>query len=679
MNVFQSLSNLFRTSQSNEDISSGEIKWTNPLSKNGFLDSIEGIQTLNDITNHCVKIRPNHGCIGKRKVLEKITETKNIDGVDKDWNYFRLSPFEWITYKEFQDEYSKFGSALMHIGFKEKDNFSIYEDTCFEWNVAAQGAFRQNMTVLTVYSNLGYKALEHSLNLGDVKGILVNGQNLGVISKIIDNIKSLKHIIVVGDVNQKYCDILEKKGLNIYTYESFIKLGEENPAEENPPIHSDIALIMFTSGTTGLPKGVVLTHRNVIASIAATLNILIDDVNIDEKTDRYLSFLPLAHILAFVVHYAALYMGVPVGYGHVRTLLEGNLKDCKSDLKELQPTLFVGVPAIFERMKSGIEKKLRHLGMIKRNIFQTSFSLKKFFSYYGIPLPFVDRFVFDSIKSEMGGKIRLIISGGAALSPEINSFIRTCCSTTILQGYGLTETCGPTCVQSFYSTSLTNVGVPITCVELKLVDIPDKGYSIHDKPYPRGEIYIRGTNVSSQYYKNEEETKKAFIDGWFRTGDIGLKYPDGTLMIIDRLKNLVKPPHGEYIALENLETVYKSNEWISQLLVYVDSEHDQCIALIVPIKDKVLEYAEKHGLNPNGSYKDLCNQDNIRNEVKKALNETARASQLKSIEMIRSVVLLPEEWTTENDMMTAGHKVKRNVVIEKHKESIQRMYKELKG
>lgn len=663
------------------------------MAKDGFLDTIEGIETLHDIGkyvaffllmliyitpryfSYCAKFRPNQNCLGKRNILEKTYENKIVNGVEKKWEYMKLSPYEWINNKQFYEFYKKFGSALMYIGFKPKEHFAIFEDTCLEWNVAAQGVFRQNMSILTVYSNLGESALEHSLHLGEVKGILVNGKSLKTILHIADKVRSLKYVVATGDIDEQTKEQLNQKGVNVYSYSSFLKLGEENEHPEVPPEADDVALIMFTSGTTGVPKGVVLTHRNVIAAIAATLKVLIKDVKVDPKKDRYLSFLPLAHILAFVVYYCLFYLGVPVGYGHVRSLMDTSLKDCKSDLKEFQPTFFVGVPSIFERIKSGIENKLRKSNSLIRTIFRSSVYIKQFLGSYRIPVPLIDRIVFNRIKNEMGGKVRLIISGGAALSPDVNAFIRTVLSTKVLQGYGLTETCGPVSIQAYHDNSLESVGIPITSVELKLVDIPEKGYSVRDKPYPRGEIWVRGTNVSSGYYKNEEETKKAFVDGWFRTGDIGMKYPDGTFAIIDRLKNLVKASHGEYIALENLETIYKSNEWVSQILIYVDSSHDKCVALIVPNEDKVMECAEKNGLKQN--FNDLCKQDMIRMEVKKSLNDTANKHKLRSIEHIRNVVLIPDEWTVENDLLTAGHKMKRDIIIERYRDSINRMYREL--
>lgn len=233
-----------------------------------------------------------------------------------------------------------------------------------------------------------------------------------------------------------------------------------------------------------------------------------------------------------------------------------SVRNCDGDIKTLRPTVFVAVPTVLEKIKKEVERKVSQASFISRAIFRGAYSWKQSSRISGSSTPILDRFVFSQFKEIVGGRLRLMVSGGAYLSPDVQKFMENCFGVKVIQGYGLTETCGPACMQEPSDNRAGTVGAPFPSVEVKLVDVPDMGYTHDDDVGPRGEIWVRGNSVMQGYYKNEEETKKALTDdGWFKTGDIGQWTPEGTLLIVDRVKNLIKPPHGEYIAFVSSSSV----------------------------------------------------------------------------------------------------------------------------
>lgn len=629
---------------------------------NGFVSTLPGITTLHDITHAATEKFASKECIGVRSLEEEVKIEKEINGAKKTMSYYKMSDYKWINYGVYGQRVANFAAGLVSLGLKRHESLSIFEETRLEWTIACQAAFRQGMQLLTVYANLGEDALAYSLGLAQSKVLLCNGSSLSIISKIMAQVPSLKTIIFVDKMDAKIKKTLEEAGLKLVAFEEVESIGEAKPVEADPPQPDDVALCMFTSGTTGNPKGVLLTHKNIVAAISATYAMMIDQIGV-LASDVYCSFLPLAHILAFVLHFVAVLIGVRVGFGTARTLRDEFMHDCKGDFRELRPTLFVGVPTIYERVKKAIESKIAALSPAMRKLFETAFYLKKLSMSSGIPIPLIDR-IFAPMRDQLGGRVRLMVSGGAALHPDIQQFMSVCMGVKIIQGYGLTECCGPVSVQEISDGIPGSIGAPIPCLEFKLVDVPDMGYTSSDQPNPRGEICIRGPSIFSGYLNNEAETKKALdADGWFHTGDVGLWTSNGTLRIIDRVKNLIKPSHGEYIALEKLEAVYRTCPMIDNIVVYADSHHFDCIGIVTPNRAATEQWKDDSA--------------KLEAAILKALQQTAQQNGLKSIEFIRAVHVADEEWTPENGMLTAAQKIKRKPIVDRHQAEIDAMYKRL--
>jgi long-chain acyl-CoA synthetase len=284
--------------------------------------------------------------------------------------------------------------------------------------------------------------------------------------------------------------------------------------------------------------------------------------------------------------------------------------------------------------------------------------------------------VFNKLKTQLGGRVRTILSGGAPLNPETQEFLRVCFDTSVVQGYGLTETCAALCIQNACGPFQTRVAGPLVyCSEMKLVSVPDMGYLHTDNP-PRGEICTRGPAVSAGYYKQEQKTKEEFRNGWFHTGDIGQINSNGTVSVIDRKKNLVKLDHGEYVALEKLEGVYNNSSLVSPngVCVYADSDRSFVVANILPQISQLKRYANDNGISFSTN-EDLVKNPKIVQAVLADLNNEAKKANLQRFEYLGAITLHADEWTPDNGLLTAAMKLQRNEIGKKYKQEIDTMYK----
>eukprot|EP01126_Amoeba_proteus_P005533 TRINITY_DN1186_c0_g1_i9.p1 TRINITY_DN1186_c0_g1~~TRINITY_DN1186_c0_g1_i9.p1 ORF type:complete len:411 (-),score=96.71 TRINITY_DN1186_c0_g1_i9:110-1342(-) len=405
-----------------------------------------------------------------------------------------------------------------------------------------------------------------------------------------------------------------------------------------------------------------------MASVGGVLKVL--DLH---PTDVHLSYLPLAHILAFMVEVACLANGCALAYGNARTLTDASVRNSKGDISESTPSFLVGVPTVYDKIKSGIMGKIEKSSFLVRTLFRLGCASKKAALAVGKTTPFYDLLVFNKIKLALGGKVRFIISGGAPLSKECGEFLKICFSAPVIQGYALTETtAGGTIGALDDPEAHTNVGPPVGSTEIKLVDCPEMGYT-HLDPEPRGEIWIRGPGVSRGYYENPEKTEEDFTpDCWFKTGDVGRLNKNGTLSIIDRKKNLIKPPHGEYVAVERLEATYKNCPLVANIMVCASSSYNELVALVFPDKHRLEGWSEKNNIHL--SWKALCEDKRAEKYVLDCLNETWKTTKLRGFERISAVKLYPDEWTPENGWLTAAMKLQRPKVQLQEKDVIDAMY-----
>ena len=365
--------------------------------------------------------------------------------------------------------------------------------------------------------------------------------------------------------------------------------------------------------------------------------------------DGLLTYLPLAHILEYVFENAALYWGATLGYGNPKTLSDTSVRNCNGDIREFKPSVLVGVPAVWETVKKGIIAKVNAGSPLVRGLFWNALALKETLLGYGIPgSGLLDAVVFKKIKEATGGRLKLCMNGGGPVAKDTQKFISMAICPMII-GYGLTETTAMGTLQNPMEWTADSIGAMPASVEAKLVDFPDAGYFATNKPNPQGEIWLRGPTIMEGYYENEEETKAAMTqDGWFKTGDIGEWDKNGHLKIIDRKKNLIKTLNGEYIALEKLESIYRSAPVVANICVYADEQKAKPIAIIVPAEPALKKLAVSVGVSPDLGIEQLVHDKKVQGAVLKELQAAGRSGGLSGIEIIEGVVVSDEEWTPQN-------------------------------
>lgn len=368
--------------------------------------------------------------------------------------------------------------------------------------------------------------------------------------------------------------------------------------------------------------------------------------------DGLLTYLPLAHILEFVFENASLHWGSTMGYGNPKTLSDTSVRNCNGDIREFKPSVLVGVPAVWETVKKGIIAKVNAGSAVVRGLFWGALWAKGALMGSGLPGSGVlDAVVFKKIKEATGGRMKLCMNGGGPVAKDTQRFISMAICPMII-GYGLTETTAMGTLQNPMEWTADAIGAMPASVEAKLVDFPDAGYHATNKPHPQGEIWLRGPSLMEGYYKNDKETSEAMTsDGWFKTGDIGEWDRNGHLKIIDRKKNLIKTLNGEYIALEKLESIYRSASVVANICVYADDSKAKPIAIIVPAEPALKKLAASVGID-GASLEELVHNKKVQSAVLRELQTAGRNGGLTGIEIIEGVVVSDEEWTPQNVSLT---------------------------
>merc|ERR1739848_878561 len=469
----------------------------------------EGCATLYEIFERSVRLYPDNPCLGSRLT--------NEDGTPTD--------YKWMSYKEVSEKTTLLASGLLADAILPQDKIGVFGANSPEWFLAMQACNRVNAACVPLYDTLGENAVEYILNHAECKAVFVSGAKLANLLKSTGKMQTVKLIVYWGEASSEDEAALASLKIKTKSFTQLLDAGAKAPKPGNKAKSADIATIMYTSGTTGNPKGVILPHSALVSELAAVCDKL-KAVNCDiSEHDIFISYLPLAHIFDRMTEELLIARGGSIGYWR------GDVKGLLDDIGTLKPTFFCGVPRIFDRIYSAVMAKL----------------------------------IFNKVKARLGGNVRLMISGGAPLAPHVEKFLRVAMCCAVVQGYGLTETCAASFVAVPDDLAMfATIGVPFPSVEYRLEAVPDMNYSPFTDP-PRGEVLIRGPSVFSGYYKAEKQTSEAIDkDGWFHSGDVGEIQPSGALKIIDRKKNIFKLAQGEYVAVEVLESAYKKNLMMEQ-------------------------------------------------------------------------------------------------------------------
>ncbi|XP_050670351.1 long-chain-fatty-acid--CoA ligase 4 isoform X2 [Leptidea sinapis] len=614
----------------------------------------------------------NRRCLGTRIVLSEEDEPQPNGRVFKK---YKMGDYVWRSSIELEKEAKNFAAGLRELGCQPRRNVVMFAETRAEWMVAAHGCFKQSIPVVTIYATLGDDAIAHGINETEVSTVITSHDLLPKFKKILAKTPHVDTIIFMEDQLKSTDREGFKAGIRIVSYKEVLEKGQQSRIEMVPPKPSDTAIIMYTSGSTGVPKGVVLSHRNMIA----TLKSFADAVPMYDD-DVLMGFLPLAHVFELLAESLCLIGGVPIGYSTPLTMLDTSSKIMKGtagDATILQPSCITTVPLIMDRISKGITDKVSRSGEFASAFFKWAYSYKQGWMKRGYDTPLLNIVVFKKVRALLGGRVRLMIAGGAPLAPDTHTQVRLCLCSDVIVGYGLTETTSCATVMDPHDRSTGRVGAPTTGTDIKLVNWEEGNYRVTNKPFPQGELVIGGDSVAEGYYRNPEKTREEFLDEdgnrWFRSGDIAELHHDGCFKIIDRKKDLVKLQAGEYVSLGKVEAELKTCPIVENICVYGDSSKTYTVALLVPNPRHLVELAAKIGV-PETDFEKLCQNAEVEKAVVKELADHARKCGLEKFEVPAAVKLCTEVWSPDMGLVTAAFKIKRKDIQERYKEDIKRMY-----
>nr|XP_045613680.1 long-chain-fatty-acid--CoA ligase 4-like isoform X1 [Procambarus clarkii] len=630
------------------------------------------ITTIERALSYACKKHSGKKALGTRQILREFEEVQKSGKVFKK---YELGEYSWLTYTEVDEMARNFGKGLRAVGHHAKDNIIIFAETRREWLISAMGCFKQNITLCTLYATLGDDAVIHGINETEATHIITSHDLLPKFKVLLSRCPKVTRITYFRDQLKPTLVTGYKKNIEFSSFEEIVKKGKASDFSDMLPTPDDTAIIMYTSGSTGAPKGVVLSHYNLVNSIigyAVGLGIRKDDV--------YLAFLPLAHVLELMAESMMMMFGVPMGYSTALTMTDRSSKikrGTMGDCSILKPTMMAVVPLILDRIYKGILEKVASQGPWLTKLFDFGLEYKMNWMKRGWETPFCNWFVFRKIRALLGGRLRIVAVGGAPLSPETHDFVRASLGVPVLQGYGLTESCGCATLMDQNDMSTGKVGAPLQICDVKLVDWEEGNYRITDKPKPRGEIMIGGANIAVCYYKNPEKTKEDFCDEdgrrWFRTGDIGEFDSDGSLKIIDRKKDLVKLQFGEYVSLGKVEAELKVSPYIDNVCIYADPTKNNIVAIVSPVQKNLEDLARSLGKQDLRREK-LCLDADINKAILEELLATGKRAKLEKFELPSAAYLATELWTPDTGLVTASFKLKRKSIEIKYKNEIHRMY-----
>jgi len=590
----------------------------------------------------------------------------------------KFGPYRFKTYAQVQEIATQLGSGFVNLGLTTTtsdqdfniDFLIIWAKNREEWLMSDIACVLYGLSLVPVYDTLGPETVKFIFSQTKAISILVSSDHLNAVIENAKSCPTLKNVVYFDSASTEQKTKAEEAGLKLLSFNEVMKSGEKKrDYKEVSP--TDIYTVNYTSGTTGLPKGVVITQENNVASAAGIANR--QDIIIGPG-DVYISYLPLAHTLERTASILLTMKGATIGF------YNGDVQKITSDLHELKPTIFVSVPRLFTRFYEKMQEGLEKLAGVKKTLATKAVETKldNLKKYGVLQHGIYDTLVFAKMKQAMGGRVRFMLTGSAPIEPRVQDFLRIALGVPLVEGYGQTESCASSFISHIEVPSFGHVGGPLNCVELKVVDVPEMNYTSKDTDSngalcPRGEVCLRGPSVFKGYYKDPEKTAETIDkDGWVHTGDIGRINPDGSLSIIDRKKNIFKLAQGEYVAAEKVENVYLTSKYIAEAFLYGDSLKSHTIVIAVPNKDPILDLGKELNLG-NLSYEELCSNKQVRDRVLADMNKKGKESKINSFELAKQLHLEPESFGTKG-LLTPTFKLVRHQAKNYYKTIIDELY-----
>nr|XP_057928584.1 long-chain-fatty-acid--CoA ligase 1a isoform X1 [Doryrhamphus excisus]XP_057928607.1 long-chain-fatty-acid--CoA ligase 1a isoform X1 [Doryrhamphus excisus]XP_057928618.1 long-chain-fatty-acid--CoA ligase 1a isoform X1 [Doryrhamphus excisus]XP_057928624.1 long-chain-fatty-acid--CoA ligase 1a isoform X1 [Doryrhamphus excisus]XP_057928630.1 long-chain-fatty-acid--CoA ligase 1a isoform X1 [Doryrhamphus excisus] len=580
-------------------------------------------------------------------------------------------PYEWLSYREVADRAEYVGSALLHRGHSNTGDkyIGIFAQNRPEWTISELACHTYSLVTVPLYDTLGTEAIGFIIDRASISTVICDVAEKArmILDCFNEKGRTVKTIVLMEPFDADLVTQGQKYGVEVMRLKDFEDLGKANYYDPMPPKPEDLALICFTSGTTGNPKGAMLTHGNVISNTAAFLKMTEVHCMLNQH-DVLVSYLPLAHMLERVVQGVILIHGARIGF------FQGDIRLLMDDLKELQPTFFPVVPRLLNRMFDKIFSQANT--PLKRWMLDLAFRRKEAELNNGVVRKnsMWDKLIFKKVQASLGGRVRLMLTGAAPVSPTVLTFLRVALGCQFYEGYGQTE-CTAGCSMSMPGDwTAGHVGPPLPCNAIKLVDVADMNYLAANN---EGEVCVKGPNVFLGYLGDAEKTAEAIDkDGWLHTGDIGKWLPNGTLKLIDRKKHIFKLAQGEYIAPEKIENIYNRSDPVAQIFVHGDSLQACLVGIVVPDPDFLTIWLKRRGIN--GSYLDLCKSKDVKNAILEDLQKLGKQNGLKSFEQVRDIALHPEMFSVQNGLLTPTLKAKRVELLSYFRAQINELYANIK-
>lgn len=564
----------------------------------------------------------------------------------------RVGPGQWesISHRELLEKVRRTSLGLRALGIERGQRVAILSENRPEWSQADWASLCSGITDVPVYDTLPPNQIAYILNDAEVRLMFVsNAEQLAKVQEIWDDVPSLQRAVLFDGESEDdrvlTLAALEAKG----GAEEAGRGGDfrERALECKP---DDIATMLYTSGTTGNPKGVLLSHNNIHSNVEACGRLFEAG-----PTDRAVSFLPLSHILERMVDYWLFSRGVTIAYVSEIPLVA-------ESLREVQPTIAASTPRLYEKVydavmaQPGVKGKLVHWASgVGRRWTEAKLAGRSPGALTSLQHGLADRLVFKKLRGRMGGSLRFFISGGAPLADHVAKFFYGA-GILLLEGYGLTETSPVTNVNTEKELRFGTVGKPVPGTEIMIAD--------------DGEILVRGPQVMKGYYKRPDATAEAMdADGWFRTGDIGQIDADGYLRITDRKKDLIVTAGGKNIAPQPIENRVKESPFVDEA-VMIGDRRPYPILLLVPNRPKLEEWARGAGVEAEGA--GLLTDPNVRKKMEE--ESLGKLEGLARFEQPKKIALLEGEFTVQNGILTPSMKVKRRVVEERYRDIIDGLY-----
>ncbi|XP_030001756.1 LOW QUALITY PROTEIN: long-chain-fatty-acid--CoA ligase 1-like [Sphaeramia orbicularis] len=576
-------------------------------------------------------------------------------------------PYEWISYREVMERTENLGSAFLHKGHsKTTDQYiGIFSQNRPEWTITEIACYTYSLVSVPLYDTLGTEAISYIIDKASISTIVcdVVDKVEMVLECIKDRPHSVKTIVSMETPSAELVSRGQQAEIHILSLKDMEVIGMNNHQPPVPPCPEDLAVICFTSGTTGHPKGAMLTHGNIVSNCSAFIRTT--EVSCPMRpSDVHISYLPLAHMFERVVQ------GVMIAHGARIGFFQGDIRLLMDDLAALKPTVFPVVPRLLNRMYDKIFGQANT--PLKRWVLGFAYRRKEAEMLKGIVRrdSIWDRLIFRKVQASLGGRVRLMITGAAPISPTVLSFLRAAMGCQFYEGYGQTE-CTAGCTMTLPGDwSAGHVGAPLPCNSVKLVDVPEMNYLAVNG---EGEVCVKGPNVFQGYLKDPEKTKEAIDeDGWVHTGDIGKWLPNGTLKIVDRKKHIFKLAQGEYIAPEKIENVYIHSDAVAQVFVHGDSLQACLVAVVVPDPDFLCGWAEDTGLE--GTYLELCGRKEVKQAILDDILRLGKEGGLKSFEQVKAIHIHTELFSIQNNLLTPTMKAKRNELRQHFRAQIDELY-----